>query len=559
MLRKCFFLVVVMVAFFVSSLTAYEYTVGSEQRWGKDMDQWREEGSSSVTNSPVFINKGVRLTCWAVGDKEDEEDYEYAIARAEYLFSVPSRTRSMRIYISYDGNDGQGEDGDGIVGRLWLRRRGSSEGDSFVLRAGEHSETIRLPVDDYLYLISDPRIELRVITEGSQQIDVNYITVDFYSSTYEVRVVTRYYTNYSWRPWYDYGYWYFYHSRELWWDPRLECWVQYTYPNYSYHWGIISGHYSSYLEGYYDGRRDESHRWRWHMRTGGPREIVVWSPHYTEADRVYRISRLSGHSVGVPREKVRSVLAEHKRGSRSFDVQRTIQVDKTRTDLAPSKARDEVRRGTATDLEQRQKVAKDWLEQRRDNSAELQRAAPRSNEGTWRRDTEAGKIRREDARREKDGVRTGTSLDDKRSSSLGREQSSDARRAPALESSMSYEGDVRVKARREAEQPSRSYSAPSRETPVTRSVSVMKQRPEPVRTQPQPQVIERREVDRTPVRTEPRPAPQPQMKERRVVERSPERVSPAPARSSSRDHEEKDKEKQRSASSSGSSARKGRR
>jgi len=291
MLRK-----ILILAAMVLLIGSYTYGSASVKKWGTELDNWQEEGASVITDSPVYAN-GVRLSAWEFGEGDS---YQFAIAHVQYIVAVPSWARSADISVAYSGNDDKW--GAGVAGMLWIQYANSSEGDSFELPEEKKSHSIRLSVSDY---DDNGWMVIRVVVEGSQKIDLNFINVRFHDSVYQTRIVTRHYTKYVWKPWSRYTYWYHYPGRHLHWDPYLRCWVRYTYPHYSRYWVSRHNHYNSYLRGYYNGRRDES---RWMRRNGGRGHIDKWSSAHTAARRSYR----SGNGRRS-RENVRSVLSRHKR------------------------------------------------------------------------------------------------------------------------------------------------------------------------------------------------------------------------------------------------------
>ncbi|MBD3184277.1 hypothetical protein GF312_18485, partial [Candidatus Poribacteria bacterium] len=253
------------VSFGYSGGSGYSYygdRITTEYRRGYQVDDWVERGSSSITDSPLYAD-GIRLAAWST---RYEDDYDYALASAIYFFEIPDNARSIRIKVSYDGEGDRGNFGDEIAGRIWIRQpyidRNYQEyyptngryqdvdeplyGDTYVLRANKHLEIIRIPADDH---VQDGMMELHVVAEGRQRLDVKYIEVESYTSLPSVRVVTRYYRDYTWQPWYNYTYWYFYTGPTFHFGDYY--YVRYTYPRYRTHYVEIRKRYNDYLKVYY--------------------------------------------------------------------------------------------------------------------------------------------------------------------------------------------------------------------------------------------------------------------------------------------------------------------
>jgi hypothetical protein len=316
----------------------YGDRITSEYRRGYQTDDWVERGESSITESPVFSD-GIRLAAWAT---RDENEYDYAIASAVYYFDVPSEARSVRIKIQYEGENDRDDVNDEIAGRVWIKRttnggdyeeyypsEGRYEsvdkplyGDTFALPAKKRLEIIRTSAQDH---VEDGIMELHVVAEGRQRIDVKYIEVETYSYMPTIRVITRYYKDYSWRPWNDYTYWYFYtgpvyHFSDFY-------YVQYTYPYYHTRYIEVRRNYDDYLRIYYG--RNSQHHIRWDdvaiIHRGSPRHwdrdrLNRWTSDYDEARKGYNVvSTNTKRSVEYQRsrERVRSVLDNTSRKSPS--------------------------------------------------------------------------------------------------------------------------------------------------------------------------------------------------------------------------------------------------
>ena len=94
----------------------------SEERQGREVDDWIERGSSSVTESPEFKD-GIRLEARANRNSDD-----YALASAIYLFQIPDGARSIKIKVQYKAKSGRDNfDGD-IAGRVWIKSARMADG-----------------------------------------------------------------------------------------------------------------------------------------------------------------------------------------------------------------------------------------------------------------------------------------------------------------------------------------------------------------------------------------------------------------------------------------------
>jgi hypothetical protein len=319
------------------SYASYGDRITSEYRRGYQVDDWVERGASSVTESPIYSD-GIRLSAWAT---RYEDDYDYGIASAIYFFEIPRNARSVRIKIAYEGEADRDYLDDDIVGRVWIRRSQPGDdyeeyypregryedvdeplyGDTFALRANKRFEIIRISTDDYTV---DDMMELHVVAEGRQNIDVKYIEVETYSYLPSVRVITRYYRDYAWRPWYDYTYWYFYTGPVYHFSDYY--YVRYTYPHYQTHYIDIRKRYNSYLHVYYVKRPSEHVRWvnvvrvpRGTRRTWDRSNLNRWTSSHEEARRVYSVVRTgktrSSVDVQKSRTQIRSALSNHPRSS----------------------------------------------------------------------------------------------------------------------------------------------------------------------------------------------------------------------------------------------------
>lgn len=322
----------------------YNDRITSEYRRGYQVDDWVERGDSSVTDSPLYED-GIRLAAWA---SQYEEDVNYALASAIYFFEIPRNARSIRVKVSYDGEGDRFDSEDNVAGRIWIKRSRDAEGyteyypdegryedfekplygDTYALRAKKNYEIIRISANDH---VVDNMMELHVVAEGGQRVDVKYIEVETYTYLPTVRVVTRYYSDYVWRPWYSYAYWYFYTGPIY--NFSDYYYVRYTYPNYHTHYVEVRKRYNHYLTVYYSSNPSRhyvgwAHVNRGHRDThrGWDRSnLNRWTPDHDQARRVYSTVTKSTTKTRVSdiqrsRESFRSVLS-------------------TRTRLSPSESR----------------------------------------------------------------------------------------------------------------------------------------------------------------------------------------------------------------------------
>jgi len=327
----------------------------SDYRRGYQIDDWIERGASSVTESPVFSD-GVRLASWAT---RHENDHDFGMASAIYFFEIPPNSRSMRIKIYYEGEADRGDFNGGITGRVWVRRAYADDdyaeynpdegqyedeeeplyGDTFVLRAKKHLEILRMSAEDH---VIDGMMELHVIAEGRQRIDVKYIEVESYSYLPTVRVVNRYYKDYTWRPWYDYTYSYFYTGPVF--NFSDHFYVRYTYPRYRSNYISIRKRYNNYLHGYYVKHPNRRVRWanvdrvsRGKRRTWDRNQLSRWSREHDDARKSYVVrstKRRRSEDVRKSRTRIRSVLASRTRVSPA-----TARAKSSITGVAPSARR----------------------------------------------------------------------------------------------------------------------------------------------------------------------------------------------------------------------------
>ena len=320
----------------------YADRLSREHRVANDVDEWIERGNATITASPRFED-GVRLTAWA-NAAEDANNYEFAIASAVYLFEIPTGTQSIEILVRYRGEPHRLEIEDyeePIAGRVWIRntqreatRRGYHDenaketryGDTFVLRAKNRSELIKIPAAGH---VKNGWMELHVVAEGGEQIDVEHLEVSTYRRQPKVKVIQRYTPTYRWRPWHRYTYLYFYDG-PIYYATDYDYYLRWSYPIYDHHYLSIRSYYGGYLGRYrrhysgayyrgyspYYGSYHRSHRGTpkvYQRRT----RLNRWSAAHETTRRQYSRSRLTanrhqGERTTV-RRNIRTTLENHRR------------------------------------------------------------------------------------------------------------------------------------------------------------------------------------------------------------------------------------------------------
>lgn len=320
----------------------YSDRLSREHRVANEVDEWIERGNATITASPRFED-GVRLTAWA-NTGQNAEDYEFAIASAVYLFEIPSGTQYIEILVRYRGDPHHLEIEDyeePIAGRAWIRntkrettRRGyhdenASEtryGDTFVLRAKNRSEHIKIPAVGH---VKDGWMELHIVAEGGEQIDVEHIEVSTYRRQPKVKVIQRYTPTYSWRPWHRYTYLYFYDG-PVYYATDYDYYLRWSYPIYDHHYLSIRSYYGGYLgryRGYYPSsyyRYYSPYYGSYYGRSYGTPKVHQrrtrlnkWSTQHEATRRQYSRSRLSATrrqtDRAVVRRSVRTTLENHRR------------------------------------------------------------------------------------------------------------------------------------------------------------------------------------------------------------------------------------------------------
>ena len=323
----------------------YADRVSREHRLANDVDEWIERGNATITASPLFED-GMRLTAWA-NNFQDKDKFEFAIASGVYLFEIPRDALSIEIVVRYKGEPHKFEINDAyepIAGRIWIRnikreltRRGyhdqsASEtryGDTFVLRAKNRSETIRIPVAGH---VKDGWMELHVVAEGGEQLDVEYIEVSTYRRTPKVRVVQHYTHSYRWRPWNRYTYLYFYDG-PVFYSTGYDSYLCWSYPVYDHRYLSIRTYYGGYLGRYrtyhparysyyytpYHGGGYGYGYGRGHVVYSKRTQLNRWSAQHENARKQYSRSRLAVTTRPTERTQihnnVRVVIDSHRRQS----------------------------------------------------------------------------------------------------------------------------------------------------------------------------------------------------------------------------------------------------
>ena len=320
----------------------YADRLSREHRIASDVDEWIERGNATITASPRFED-GVRLTAWA-DDAQNTDDYEFAIASAVYLFEIPTGTQYIEVLVRYRGEPHRLEIEDyeePIAGRAWIRNtkreatrsgyydenaKETRYGDTFVLRAKNRSEHIKIPAVGH---VKDGWMELHIVAEGGEQLDVEYLEVSTYRRQPKVRVIQRYTPTYRWRPWHRYTYLYFYDG-PVYYATDYDYYLRWSYPVYDHHYLSIRSYYGGYL-GRYRGHYPSAY-YRYYSPyygsynsyyRGTPKvyqrrtQLNRWSAQHETTRRQYSRSRLSANSRGenrtAVRRSVRTTLENHRR------------------------------------------------------------------------------------------------------------------------------------------------------------------------------------------------------------------------------------------------------
>ena len=357
----------------------YADRLSREHRVANDVDEWIERGNATITASPRFED-GVRLTAWA-NTAENANNYEFAIASAVYLFEIPTGTQSIEVLVRYRGEPHHLEIEDyeePIAGRVWIRntqreatRRGYHDenaketryGDTFVLRAKNRSELIKIPAVGH---VKNGWMELHIVAEGGEQIDVEHLEVSTYRRQPKVKVIQRYTPTYRWRPWHNYTYLYFYDG-PIYYATDYDYYLRWSYPIYDHHYLSIRSYYGGYLGryrryysgAYYRGYSPYYGSYQGHYR-GTPKvyqrrtRLNRWSTQHETARRQYSRSRLTANSHQADRttvrRNIRTTLENHRRQTPATTeriARQSIIMEKQRSlASASSLQRNSVRRST---------------------------------------------------------------------------------------------------------------------------------------------------------------------------------------------------------------------
>ena len=358
----------------------YADRLSREHRVASDVDEWIERGNATITASPRFED-GVRLTAWADA-AQDTDDYEFAIASAVYLFEIPAGAQYIEVLVRYRGEPHRLEIEDydePIAGRAWIRNtkrevtrsgyydenaKETRYGDTFVLRAKNRSEHIKIPAVGH---VKDGWMELHIVAEGGEQIDVEHLEVSTYRRQPKVRVIQRYTPTYRWRPWHRYTYLYFYDG-PVYYATDHDYYLRWSYPVYDHHYLSIRSYYGGYL-GRYRGHHPRAYyryyspyygSYHRHYR-GTPKvyqrrtQLNRWSAQHEKTRKQYSRSRLYATSQGGNRTAVRRTLRTTLDNHRSQTPATTERVSRqsiitqklrTRTSAATQR-QSNVRRSTA--------------------------------------------------------------------------------------------------------------------------------------------------------------------------------------------------------------------
>ena len=337
------FLIVGLLSPVAADYDYYSDRLSREHRIANEVDEWIERGNATITASPRFED-GIRLTAWA-NTGQNTDDYEFAIASAVYLFEIPVGTQYIEILVRYRGDPHHLEIEDyeePIAGRAWIRntkreatRRGYHDenanetryGDTFVLRAKNRSERIKIPAVGH---VKDGWMELHIVAEGGEQIDVEHIEVSTYRRQPKVRVIQRYTPTYRWRPWHRYTYLYFYDG-PVYYATDYDYYLRWSYPIYDHHYLSIRSHYGGYLgryRGYYPSAYYRYYspyygsyygsRYRGTPKVHQRRtQLNRWSKQHEATRRQYSRSRLAVGSRQTDRvairRNVRTTLENHRK------------------------------------------------------------------------------------------------------------------------------------------------------------------------------------------------------------------------------------------------------
>ena len=321
-----------------AALADYDYfsdRISREHRDAGDVEDWIERGNATVTASPRF-ESGIRLTAWA-NESDREEDYDFAIASAIYLFEIPRQAQYVEILVRYRGEPHRADfDYEEIAGRVWIRNtkreyarrnyndNGEDEtlyGDTFFLRAKRRSETIKIATAGR---VDNGILEMHIVAENGEQLDIEYVDVVTYQRQPDVRVIHRYARDYHWQPWYRYTYLYFYDG-PFYYCTDLDYYIRWSYPVYDHHYLAIRRTYGGYLYNYYRRYprryyRDSYYHVNIHVdKSPKTRRLNRWTTTHETTRREYSRSRLSFTKSKTSRTnktnvqtRVRSLITEHR-------------------------------------------------------------------------------------------------------------------------------------------------------------------------------------------------------------------------------------------------------
>jgi hypothetical protein len=349
----------------------YADRLSREHRVASDVDEWIERGNATITASPIFED-GMRLTAWA-NSHQDADNFEFAIASGVYLFEIPRSAQSIEIRVRYKGEPNKFEINDHyepIAGRVWIRnikreatRRGYNDqnasetryGDTFVLRAKNRSETIKIPAAGR---VDDGWMELHVVAEGGEQLDVEYIEVSTYRRAPKVRVVQQYRQSYRWRSWNRYTYLYFYDG-PIFYNSGYDSYLCWSYPVYDHRYLSIRSYYGGYLgryRTYYPTRYSYYHSPYYGSYSYGR----ITTPAYNKRTQ---LNRWSAQHESIRKQYSRSRLAVPTRTSDRTQIRNDVRVviENHRRQAPPSTER--VSRSAIISQKQRTAVARSNIQQ----------------------------------------------------------------------------------------------------------------------------------------------------------------------------------------------------
>ena len=320
-----------------AALADYEYDyfsdrISREHRDAGDVEDWIERGNATVTASPRF-ESGIRLTAWA-SESDKEENYEFAIASAIYLFEIPRQAQYVEILVRYRGEPHRADfDYEEVAGRVWIRNtkreyarrnyndNGEEEtlyGDTFFLRAKRRSETIKIATAGH---VDNGILEMHIVAENGEHLDIEYVDVVTYQRQPDVRVIHRYARDYQWQPWYRYTYLYFYDG-PFYYCTDLGYYIRWSYPAYDHHYLAIRHTYGGYLHNYHRRYPRRHHRDSYYHvdvhadKSPKTRRLNRWTATHETTRRQYSRSRLSVTTSKANRTdvqtRVRSLITEHR-------------------------------------------------------------------------------------------------------------------------------------------------------------------------------------------------------------------------------------------------------